>query len=163
MDRRIVSPQVTEYGDEIEGTGGWFDAGKATRYDEAKDWNGNNMVGMASGGQCGYEDLWLTAGGRWVHHRDFRDEFNGPNVYRFNTADQAKEWMIRAGVGEADLAAAFPEVAEERGPGQPQIGTVRKITLPDDAWDALGTLADAEKVSRSELVRRAVADYLASH
>lgn len=161
MDRRIVSPQIDEYGYVAEGTGGWFDAEKATCYDEDKRWNGNNMIGMASGGQCGYEDLYRTAGGRWVHHRDFRNEYNGSDVYRYITADEAKEWMVRAGVSEEELAQAFPDVEEERGPGQPQIGTVRKITLPDDAWAALGELADAEEVSRSELVRRAVAAYLA--
>lgn len=48
--------------------GRWFDPAKATRYDEATRWDGNNHISLATGSQWEHQELYRTAGGRWVLH-----------------------------------------------------------------------------------------------
>lgn len=49
-----------------DGSGRWFDAGKAEVFEEDTFWNGQNHISRATGSQWNHEQLYRTAGGRWV-------------------------------------------------------------------------------------------------
>lgn len=49
-----------------DGSGRWFDLDKATKFEEATRWNGNNHVSRATGSQFEHEALYRTGAGRWV-------------------------------------------------------------------------------------------------
>ncbi|WP_038040171.1 hypothetical protein [Thermorudis peleae] len=51
-----------------DGTGRWFDREKATRFDEAREWDGRNWVSKATGSQWDHEELYRTKSGRWIRH-----------------------------------------------------------------------------------------------
>ena len=46
--------------------GGWFDASKATLFEEYTYWNGNNHISCAARSQWGHEALYYTRSGNWV-------------------------------------------------------------------------------------------------
>jgi hypothetical protein len=135
---------------------GWFDDEKLEEViKEDTEWDGNNWRGKMSGLQCGHESLYRTSGGRWVRHYDARREYNGPEFYEFLTAEQAREWLLRA---EEDkiVEKYFGKLEEEAGPGRPEIGGAVHVRLGEelarvDAW------AKEHKVKRAEAVRRLVA------
>lgn len=49
-----------------DGTGRWFDAEKAQKWDEETRWNGNNHISKATASQFEHETLYRTAGGIYV-------------------------------------------------------------------------------------------------
>ena len=53
-----------------------------------------------------------------------------------------------------------PPVKRKRGRPTTGMDPVRTLRLPDELWQAVERLAKAQELSRSELIRVAVADYL---
>lgn len=51
-----------------DGTGAWFNLETATEFKESVEWNGQNNISKATGSQTEHENLYLTAGGKWVLH-----------------------------------------------------------------------------------------------
>ncbi len=141
---------------------GWFNPDKAVeRVQEDTEWDGHNHVGTLSGLQCGYEELFRTASGRWVRHYNARNEHNGPEFYEFLTDEQAKDWLLRNN-SDTIVERYFGEIDEEHGPGRPSVtGSPVSIKL-GDVEAAVDTWRGARGLSRAEAVRQLVAKALAA-
>lgn len=139
---------------------GWFDPAASEVFKEGTRWNGNNHIGVCSGGQVGYEILYRTRGGRWVLNRDFTSEFDGGDIYRFVSDDEARDWLTRSEINDEAIERYFGEVEEEKGPGRPEIGRLVGVRFPDDILAALDARAEVEGVKRAELIRRLVTEAL---
>lgn len=135
---------------------GWFDPATAEEFREGTRWNGRNRIGVCSGGQVGFEVLYRTRGGRWVHRRDFRHEFNGGDTYRFLSDDEARDWLIRSEVNDQAVERFFGELEPERRPGRPATGTRVEVRLPDEILASVDTRAEADGITRAALIRRLV-------
>lgn len=160
--QRITIYDTDEFGDRVRL--GHFDLDAAECVLEEDDtWDGNNMRGNVSRMQINRAHLYHTSGGRWVEHSDHRPEFNGPNIWRFLTDDEAREWMIKSGGSEAEeaLAKYFPDTPDEVGPGsqggRPAIGPTINVAYPKDLLDQIDAAAKTAKVSRAEWLRRIAA------
>jgi hypothetical protein len=77
-----------------DGTGRWFDRGKAQRWKENTRWNGNNHVSCATGSQWEHETLYRTAGGVYVLHRTSQWQGSGESWDEV-TASDAAGWLSR--------------------------------------------------------------------
>lgn len=106
-----------------------------------------------AGGQWEHEHLYRTPGGRWVLNH--WSQWQGSReTYRFITDDQARDWLLR-NESDAIVEKWFGALAEESGPGRPEIGGAVHVRLGEelarvDAW------ADEQKIKRAEAVRRLV-------
>lgn len=165
--KRITISEINEFG-ETERLG-YFDLDAATHIlEEDTFWDGNNMRGKVSGLQTTRADLYRTAGGRWVEHRDASHEFNGPNRWTFFTDDEAREWMLKSGGTEAEAALEkwFPDTPDESGPGpqggRPAIdGPPINVQYPRELLDRIDAACKAAKLSRAEWLRQAAEKALA--
>lgn len=140
---------------------GWFDPDAADAYAEAEEWDGNNMVSVV-GGRYEHEQLYRTAGGRWVLNHWSQWEGRG-ETYHFVTDQEARDWLLRCNYDSADIERITgAEVAAERGPGQPQIGTQVKATISDEHLALIDAMVQrGEARTRSEAVRQLLARALA--
>jgi len=137
---------------------GWFDRAKAEKFQEATDWDGSNHVSKATGSQWSHEALYRTVGGRWVLH--WYSQMQGSQErYSFVTDEQAREWLL---LNEEDEAVErfFGDIEDERGPGRPEIGPAVMIRLPEELLAEVDSRAEAEEVSRAEIVRRLLTETL---
>lgn len=145
----------------------WFDPDAARdAISEGRNWTGQNWIGAISGLQTSRAVLYLTRGGRWIENQDGRNEFNGSDVYRFLTDDQAREWLVKAAdarrdteEAEAALKRHFPNVPEESGPnlgGRPVVGPKVEVRLDPDTLAKVDARADKEGVKRAEVLRRII-------
>lgn len=160
MDRVTIYETDEHTGDRVRI--GHFDLDAATEIlEEDRRWNGQNMIGVVSGMQINRAHLYRTAGGRWVEHQDHRPEFNGPDVWRYLTDDQAREWMLKSGddAAEAALAKWFPELPAEEGPnpkgGRPAIdGITFPVKFPRPLLERVDAAAKASGLSRTAWLRQ---------
>ena len=60
---------VTAQGDHGTKLVGWFDRSTAESWGEDTRWDGSNHVSIATGSQWDHEQLYQTAGGRFVLYR----------------------------------------------------------------------------------------------
>jgi hypothetical protein len=159
--------RITVYSTQLNSDGdydrlGWFDLDAAEHVlEEASRWNGQNMIGVISGMQINRAQLYRTKGGRWVENQDSRPEFNGPNVWRFLTDDEARDWMVKSGDDEAEAALAkwFPDTPDEEGPnlgGRPTVGPKVEVRLDPETLAKIDARADKEGVKRAEMLRRLI-------
>jgi hypothetical protein len=146
MDRQITYDDT--------GQRGWFDRETAELvHTESRRWNGQNLVGAVSGLQTSRQELWRTAGGRWVLHRDASCEFNGADEWSFATVDDAQAFL------EADEAwelieTHFGETVEpERGPGRPEVGPAVHLRLTPEQMAMIDNLAAETGKSRAATIR----------
>jgi hypothetical protein len=160
---RITIYETDEYSGERVRIG-HFDLDAATvALKEDDQWDGNNMRGKVSGMQINRAYLYRTAGGRWVEHSDHSPEFNGPNIWRFLSDDEAREWMLKSGDAEAEeaLEKYFPETPEEEGPnprgGRPAIGPTFPVAFPRDLLTRVDAAAKKSGLSRSAWLRQVAA------
>ena len=87
-----------------DGTGAWFDMGKATVYREDTRWDGSNHISCATGSQWDHELLYKTAGGRWILHR--WSQWQGSNdTYVAIDNSSAAVWLILNGHDSETLSA----------------------------------------------------------
>lgn len=137
---------------------GWFDRAKAEEFKEATRWDGSNHISIATGSQWDHEVLYRTAGGRWVL-RFWSQYEKRPESYRFISDMKAREWLL---LNQEDEAAEkyFGEIEGERGPGRPEIGPAVLIRLPEELLAEVDSRAEAEEVSRAEIVRRLLTETL---
>lgn len=138
---------------------GWFNDDAAETFGEYREWDGSNMISRATGSQWRHEELYRTAGGRWVLHR-WSNVQGEREHYEFITEDEAREWLLAQGHDEA-VERYFGAIEEERGPGRPEIGPRLQVRVPQEIIDGLDKLADIEGVPRADVVRRLLADALA--
>ncbi len=166
MTRINVYSQPDEYGtygspDATAELLGWFNPDTAERFDQDTRWDGNNMIGVITGSQWVDEYLYRTKGGRWVLNQDAHRYRNGPDTYQFLTGAQAKDWLLRSECNDAAVAKYFGPVEEERGPGRPGIGGKALISIGDDLLGEVDAYAKENSQSRAEVVRIALAEFLA--
>lgn len=146
-----------EYGQELEG---WFDDEKARCFEEKTNWDGRNLISCATGSQWRHEELYRTAGGRWVLHHWSQVQGEGGS-YHFITDDEAKVWLLKQ---EHDSAVEeFFELEDEMGPGRPEIGPTISIRLTPDLLEEVDANAESAKVSRAEAIRRLLRIALHGH
>lgn len=130
---------------------GWFDDAKATKYEEATEWDGSNHISLATGSQTEHEALYRTAGGRWVLNR--WSQWQGVReTYRFIDDQDARSWLLG---NEHDEAAEryFGAIEEERGPGRPEIGPEIGVRLPQEMLERIDKLAEEGVTTRAGVVR----------
>jgi len=131
---------------------GWFDRAKAEEFAEATRWDGSNHISLATGSQWDHQELYHTAGGRWVLHS--WSQWQGrPERYRFVDDDAAREWLLANGEDEA-AEKYFGEIEDERGPGRPEIGPVIQVRLPEELLERVDALAGQTGASRAETIRQ---------
>jgi hypothetical protein len=138
---------------------GWFDLDRATVIDSGTRYDGSNVVPVATGSPWVDEYLIRTSGGRWVIRHNATRYCNGSDSYRFVSDDEAREWMIRCEVDDETMTRLVGQIEEESGPprlGRPEIGPQIKVRLPEDVIAAVDDRADAEGLTRSAWIRRAV-------
>lgn len=138
---------------------GWFDDEKAEIFTSARVWNGQNRVNAASGVEGVEQYLYRTAQGRWVIARDeTRTQINGRvggTTYRYADDDEAREWMIRAEVDDAEIERFFA-MPEEVQIGRPDVGPQVVVRMPVELRDKVDEVAAAAGVTRAAWIRTLV-------
>ncbi|GHC40003.1 hypothetical protein GCM10010348_79160 [Streptomyces anthocyanicus] len=145
----------------------WFDPQAARdAISEGRNWTGENWIGAVSGLRTSQAVLYLTKGGRWIENQDATSEFNGADVYRFLTDEQARAWLIKAAdarrdsdEAEAALKQHFPDIPDEEGPnlgGRPAVGPKVEVRLDPDILARVDERAAKEGVKRAEMLRRLI-------
>jgi hypothetical protein len=136
---------------------GHFDPEKSETWQQDKDWDGSNWVGVATGSQWVDEWLHRTAGGKWVLNTDAHRYHSGPNAYRYITGAQAREWLLK---NQHDDAAErfFGEVPEEEDnrPGRPEIGGRVTTALGAARLAEVDAFAALKGITRAEAIRALV-------
>jgi hypothetical protein len=84
--------------------------------------------------------------------------------YGFVSPEVAEEWLVKNEYSSEAIADAIGrDIDEERGPGQPAIGTHVKAVIPDDQVVVIDAIVQSGEVkSRSEAIRILVAEALAA-
>lgn len=158
---RITVHQTGEYGESARA--GWFDAERATRYAEDTEFDGSNHISVNTGSQWHHEELFRTAGGRWVLGSYSNYQGTLPS-YHFVGDDAAREWLI---YNDEDDAAEehFGQIEDESGPdvgGRPEIGPAINVRLDPKQLERVDALSDELDTSRAALIRLAT-ERLTSH
>ena len=137
---------------------GWFESTSAEHWAEDTYWDGNNHRGKCSHLQIGHEALYRTAGGRWVLYHDGSSEFNGPEYYKFVTDDEARTWLLNTDLDEI-VEKYFGEMAEEAGPGRPEVGGAVHVRL-GELLPRVDEYSAGLGITRAEGVRRLIGSAL---
>lgn len=156
----MARTNVYEY-DEYEGRRlvGWYDPKACEKYEESQHWDDQNMVSDVAD-RYDHQILYRTRGGRWVLH-EWSQWAGRRATDQFVSDDQAREWLLICGHDGA-VEEHFGELEEERGPGRPSEGDVVTTRIPTEHIKKLDKLASDDGVSRAEMIRRAVAEFLAA-
>lgn len=134
----------------------YFDLGKAQRWEGRREWDGQNRADVNVGANAG-QNLLRTKGGRWVLH-SWSAWVGASDSFAWATDEQAHDWLLFNGE-EAAAERFFGPVAEERGPGRPEIGGRVCVRLGDDLA-ALDTWAATHGMSRADAVRYCVRHFV---
>jgi hypothetical protein len=140
---------------------GWFTLETAHDWDEGTRWDGNNNISLATGSQWNHERLYRTASGRWVLMQWSQWE-NSTDTYHFIDTTAARDWLLRNEYATAEVEQITGDpIEEERGPGQPQIGTPVKATITNADLDQIDErITRGEWKTRSEAIRDLVSQAL---
>lgn len=77
-----------------DGSGRWFDPKKCQRFEEDTYFDGNNHVSRATGTQWNHEELYRTAGGRWI--LESTSQWQGSvDHYEEIDNEQAAAWLAQ--------------------------------------------------------------------
>ncbi|MFE6474535.1 hypothetical protein [Streptomyces rochei] len=145
----------------------WFDPQAARdAISEGRNWTGENWIGAVSGLQTSRAVLYLTKGGRWIENQDATSEFNGADVYRFLTDDQAHAWLVKAADARRDneeaedaLKRHFPDTPDEEGPnlgGRPMVGPKVETRISPETLAKVEAAAKAAGMSRAAWLRTTI-------
>ncbi|WP_333757978.1 hypothetical protein [Streptomyces sp. ISBFB 2968] len=145
----------------------WFDPQAARdAISEGRNWTGENWIGACSGLRTSQAVLYLTKGGRWIENQDATSEFNGADVYRFLTDEQARAWLIKAAdarrdsdEAEAALKQHFPDTPDEEGPnlgGRPMVGPKVETRISPETLEKVEAAAKAAGMSRAAWLRTTI-------
>lgn len=149
-----VYAEPDEYGTMQSDLAGWFDLSKADHWDDS-DYNGNGSLGTGRG-----TGLYRTTQGRWVSDVWSRRQGGPSHACTFTTPEHAREWLLRNDE-DAAVAEHFGEIEEERGPGRPKVGEQVCFTVPAAHLAAVDAFAERENLTRSAVLRLAVAHFAA--
>ncbi len=139
---------------------GWFDLDKAERFDEARNWDGRNMISVHTQDQFESQTLYRTSGGKWVLLHSSAWQGTQP---RWESVDDtaAKRWLTVNGSDDV-IARFFGPLPEESLPepaptGRPkEFGDPFPQRLTPAVQDVVDQLARDAGVPRAEMVRRLV-------
>ena len=92
-----------------DGTGRWFDADKADKFEEETWHNGNNWISYATGSQWEHECLYRTAGGLWIKRHWSQYQGSGEFVEEI-TKEEAAEWLS---INRFDMDSIHEEVKKQ--------------------------------------------------
>jgi len=146
---RINIYSVDEYdGPVLEG---WFDPDKALLIEGRREWDGNNHVCVHLRSDARGQNLYRTAGGRWVLETWSRWQ-NEEARHEFVSDEQARQWLLINGSDDV-VEEYFGEIEEERGPGRPEIGPVTTIRLGEELTARVDA-ARRDGESRAAAIRR---------
>ena len=151
--------RVNVYDPETRELVGWFDIDAAEKFSEDTYFDGSNMISKATGSQRAHEALYRTKGGRWVLNCWWSQWQGSRETYEFISDDEAREWLIAQNEDVA-VERYFGELEDERGPGRPEIGPTIQVRLPEDLLAQIDAKAEAENVSRAEMVRALLGEAL---
>lgn len=136
----------------------WYDPAKCERFDEGSYWDGQNLFGTCSRSQWVDQTLYRTQSGRWVLNTDSTRYHDGPDLHRYLSDEEARDWLIRSEVNEEALERLFgPEPDEPPAVGRPEIGPAISIKVPVDMLARIDAEAAALGIARAEWIRRACA------
>jgi hypothetical protein len=85
--------------------GHWFDSDKAQKWEEHTRWDGNNRFSLATRSQWNHEELYLTAGGRWVLSGWSQYQGSKPWCHAIEPSE-AYGWLLRC---EHDIPASLSD------------------------------------------------------
>jgi len=160
----ITEISMDPYADWSRRLVGWFDADAAEKFVETRyAFDGANLASVHTRDQnCG-EELYRTAGGRWVL-RHWSAWQGHVDRYEFVDEERAREWLMINEEDDETMARLFGAPPEsERGPGRPEIGPSVQVRMTRDTIAALDAIAMKREVPRAELIREIIADYLRQH
>lgn len=89
MERRNIT---NEYGENV----GWFDVDAAHSWDEDREFDGSNMISVATGSQWDHERLFLTAKGAWVL-KQWSQWQGSRTTYQRIYESRAVDWLVANG------------------------------------------------------------------
>lgn len=75
-----------------DNSGRWFSPDSAKFYDEAKNYDGNNMISQATGSQTEHEALYRTNGGRFILN-EWSDHQGSTASYSEVSNEAAAKWF----------------------------------------------------------------------
>ena len=79
----------------------YFVPSTSTHFNESTYWDGRNHISRATRSQWEHEELFKTAGGKWVLHCFSQWQGTGPGTYRQIEDEEAFEWLAYHGHDEA--------------------------------------------------------------
>ena len=95
-----------------DGTGQWFDADKASLYEEDTFHDGRNFISKATGSQWEHEFIYVTKSGKFIlnHYSNFQ---GSRETYELISKEAAAAWFTKQGFSDDDIPEVFrKEVAE---------------------------------------------------
>jgi hypothetical protein len=154
MTRINIYAPADEYGDEKPALLGWFDPANAECFEQGKEWDGNNMIGVISRSEWIDEYLYRTKGGKWVRNHDAHRYMGGSDTYQFVTDAEARDWLLRSEANDEAVKRLFGDVADEedRRAGRPEIGGAVHVRL-GEALAKVDAYAAERKIKRADAVR----------
>jgi hypothetical protein len=85
-----------------DGSGKWFDANKARKFEEETFWNGNNHISKATGSQTEHETMYVTASGLFV--LNCWSQWQGSvDTFELVSKGTAANWFARQGFADEDM------------------------------------------------------------
>ena len=79
-----------------DGSGLWFDPGKAVLFEEKTWWDGHNHISTPTGSQWDHEWLYLTKGERWILHSHSQRQCVR-ETYVILSHEEAADWLLQNG------------------------------------------------------------------
>lgn len=95
-----------------DGSGAWFDAEKATKFEEESWHNGSNWISKATGSQWHHENIFLTASGRYILHT-WSNYQGTPETVTEITQDDAAQWFSKQGFKDEDIPEQLKSMVSE--------------------------------------------------
>lgn len=131
-------------------------------YSKAEKWSDRDHNGNGSGGTGAGQAVLRTAKGKWVLE-NWTLWQGQEDRYEYLTEDEAREWLLCNNFDEA-VKEHFGDIEEEedRRPGRPPVGKGGTLRLGDERAARADTRAAQEGITRAELIRRAVDQYIAT-
>lgn len=75
-----------------DGSGRWFDADSAVKFEEDQRWDGNNFISVPTGSQWYHQWLYYTKSGRWIRHNWSNYQGKADSYYEIDE-HEAVQWL----------------------------------------------------------------------
>jgi len=95
-----------------DGSGAWFDTGKAVKFSEATYWNGSNHISKATGSQWNHEASYCTASQKWVKNC-WSQYQNSVESYELVDQAEAVRWLCCQEIFSGEQFDQLPEAVRE--------------------------------------------------